>query len=151
MQIVRRVTVIIEVLALVLSLTACSNYGDVLKHKAVADEAEASRLVAGFTDEGRALYHRGLQHIANVHQTLGQFTIRQVIAQEMTREKQRDAARQAAADRAAQLAQSRDATLQALSAGKRCRRRYAKRTTPLAERQRPERRAMRHSARMMLF
>jgi hypothetical protein len=104
MQVVKRVATVrpgktLAALALMFLLAACSNYGaDGLKHKAIADEVEASKLVGGFTDEGRALYHRGLQHIANAHQPVGQFTIRQVIEQEMTREKQRSDAQQKATD-----------------------------------------------------
>lgn len=61
-------------------------------HKAVARESEAGRIVGGFSDEDRHLYHNGLQHIRNEHQKVGTLTIRQVIEGERGRVDARQAA-----------------------------------------------------------
>jgi hypothetical protein len=79
-------------------------------HKAVASESKAAQ-IANMSDDDRAIYHKGLQHIYNQHGKLGSFTIGQVIDQERSREKarkdiasqaeeQRKAAREAAHEQA---------------------------------------------------
>lgn len=57
--------------------------------KAVPDERVASGMVGGFSESQRAAYHQGLQHIYNLHERVGSYAIRQVVAQERAREAQR--------------------------------------------------------------
>jgi hypothetical protein len=54
--------------------------------KATTNERAASRKVGGFSESQRVAYHQGLQHLYNTHQRVGGYTIRQVVAQERTRE-----------------------------------------------------------------
>lgn len=74
------------VAAVIAGITGASHGADGRDHKAVADEHQASQLSGGFSQSDAALYHRGLQHIANVHGKIGAFTIGQVIDQERARE-----------------------------------------------------------------
>ena len=55
-------------------------------HKALTDEKFASGIVGGFNDDGRRLYHQGLQHIRNQHKRIGAFTIGEIIDGERSRE-----------------------------------------------------------------
>ena len=78
--------------------------------KGTLNERIASERVGGFTRDDATLYHRGLQHLLNKHQSVGSLTIAQVVNQERGRETQRaDAAAAASsrAEQARQLAQQR--------------------------------------------
>ncbi|MGD0052950.1 MAG: FxLYD domain-containing protein [Vulcanimicrobiaceae bacterium] len=57
--------------------------------KATWSVQQAGARVGGFTSEGTRLYELGVQHIRNRHQSIGSFTIRQVLDQEQAREDQR--------------------------------------------------------------
>ncbi|HEV7390100.1 MAG TPA: hypothetical protein VGO08_00540 [Burkholderiales bacterium] len=98
---------------LVAALTACGSGGG-WSGKALANEGAASAKVGGFSDADKRLYHRGVQHIANVHQHVGAFTIGQVVDQEREREAQRArSAEEARARREAARARARDAEARA--------------------------------------
>jgi hypothetical protein len=54
--------------------------------KATLNERMASLKVGGFNRDEARLYHGGVQHLINIHQNVGTFTMRQVVAQERSRE-----------------------------------------------------------------
>jgi|SRR5947209_3303312 len=100
---------------LVAALVACAS-GAGWSGKALANEGTASARVGGFSDADKHLYHRGLQHIGNVHQRVGAFTIGQVVDQEREREAQRaKVTEEARIKREAATARARDAEARAPS------------------------------------
>ena len=77
-------------------------------HKAVSDVRQAEKIAGGFSDDDRRLYARGVLHIRNRHERIGQFTIVEVIEAERSREQAAADARDAATQRAAEARQKRD-------------------------------------------
>ena len=100
--------------------------GPGFNHKAVANERTASKLGGGFDADQRDLYHRGLEHIYNIHGHIGSYTIGAVIDMEYHRDQERaaeanqkaqaaerraEAARQAAQQAAAERQREEEAHL----------------------------------------
>lgn len=80
-----------------------NHWGD----RATLSVRDAERRVGGFDANDRAQYRRGVQHIINLHERIGAFTIAQVVDQEESRERQRDDRRKQVAARAAAAAEAK--------------------------------------------
>jgi hypothetical protein len=74
------------------SVANASNVKDdrLWNHKAFSNPKKAEKYVGGFTNADRRDYKQGLQHIENLHEAAGAFTIAQIIKNERQREQQRN-------------------------------------------------------------